>query len=279
MRALTLGLALIAAAGTTAAADCKHQRALDFDTDAVGLSALDLTAGSGRLTIRGEAGADRVTVRATACASSARLLEGLTLDHRVSGQALLVETDYPDKGWSWTGKQYAYIHLDLTVPDRLELAIEDGSGPVEIERVASVSIVDGSGDLVLRDIRGFVRIEDGSGGIRVRNVAGFAQITDGSGGIDVDGVEGNVTISEDGSGDVEIRNVVGRVEIDEDGSGGITIAGVGGDVRIGRDGSGSIDVASVGGDFEVERDGGGEVSYRDVNGRVTLPESSSRRIY
>ncbi len=277
MKLCILGLVLVAVAGTAAAGDCKHERALDFDVDAAGLSALDLTAGAGRLTVRGQPGADRITVIATACASSARLLDGLALEHRLAGQTLLVETDYPDAGWSWTGRQYAYIHLDVTVPERLELAVEDGSGPVEIERVGSVTIVDGSGDLVVREIAGFVRIEDGSGGIRVRNVAGYAWITDGSGEIDIDGVEGNVTIAEDGSGEIEIRNVVGRVEIDEDGSGGIRIAGVGGDVRIGRDGSGSIDVASVGGDFEVERDGGGEVSYRDVNGRVSVPESSRRR--
>jgi DUF4097 and DUF4098 domain-containing protein YvlB len=124
----------------------------------------------------------------------------------------------------------ARIDLDVRVPRRLALAIDDGSGDIDIRdcdgnldledgsgdiilaKIGGVlTIDDGSGDIELEDAGSDVAVDDGSGEIRLQRVLGSVTIDDGSGGIEIDGVEKDVTIEEAGSGGVSIHNVKGKV--------------------------------------------------------------------
>jgi len=65
------------------------------------------------------------------------------------------------------------------------------------------------------DVGGSLSIVDGSGSIEIREVAGSVFIDDGSGGIDVSDVEHDLVVEESGSGGLRVANVRGRVQTDE----------------------------------------------------------------
>ncbi|MEM1089310.1 MAG: hypothetical protein AAGI67_02920 [Pseudomonadota bacterium] len=256
---------------------CEFRKSLDVAVPAADLTTLDLTAGAGNLEINGQAGADEVTVIATACASSQRILDGLSLDQRISSDTLRLETRENDGlGWG-IGNRYAGITLDIVVPERFAVVVDDGSGAAVIRGVASVDVEDGSGNLEIANIGGDVTVDDNSGSLSIRDALGRVYLRDGSGGIKIVNVEQDVFIEEDGSGSIEIRDVGLDVVVEEDGSGSIEVSQVGGDVRIDRDGSGGIRVADVEGGLTVDRDGNGGITHRNVAGAVSIPETRKNR--
>jgi DUF4097 and DUF4098 domain-containing protein YvlB len=150
-------------------------------------------------------------------------------------------------------RQYARLDVIIEVPENMVAQIDDGSGDVEVAGIAALNLTDGSGEIVLQDVRGDVEVEDGSGEITVSNVQGNVRIHDGSGEIDLHDVMGSVIIS--------------------DGSGEITATRIGRDVTI-SDSSGNIEVDEVGGSFTVRDDSSGDVDYRRVKGQVRVPRNN-----
>ncbi|MEM9533108.1 MAG: hypothetical protein AAGA23_19470 [Pseudomonadota bacterium] len=270
---------LLCVAGPLSAKDyCEYRKSLDFTQDVGSLAELDLNAGPGSLRISGDAGASQIVVNATACASSEKLLDGLRIDQRTSGDKLMLDTVEPDRGWSsWSGNSYAGIELEIVVPASFDVSVEDTSGSATIEGVHEVYVEDGSGELTIRSTSGPVSVDDGSGSLTLRDIGGRIYLNDGSGSIDIDGAREDVFIEEDGSGGIDIRDVALDVVIEEDGSGGITVSQVGGDVLVDNDGSGGIKVADVTGSLTVRRDGNGGINYSNVAGDISVPEDRRKR--
>ncbi len=232
--------------------ECRHEAERSATVDASGARRLVIGAGSGSLKIEGKAGLTSVRIRGRACASSADLLEDIELTARRSGQDVLVEANERrnESGWSFRGNQYARLDVVVEVPAGMAAEIDDGSGSMDLSNLGSVTIEDGSGEIVADNLNGDVEIDDGSGEIRLVNVTGAVRI-------------------DDGSGEITLHNVGGAVDID-DSSGEIDIRTARSNVRI-SDSSGSIDVSDVGGDFVVTNDSSGEIDYENVKGRVDIP--------
>jgi len=113
------------------------------------------------------------------------------------------------------------IDLTVTVPTGVGLSIVDGSGDLEVRGVRGLlDITDGSGDLRVEDIQGQVRIHDGSGDLHVKGIIGTLEVIDGSGDMWIKDVTGAVTVT-DGSGDIDIANVQGDVRLKGTGSGAV----------------------------------------------------------
>lgn len=216
------------------------------DADAAGARRVEIDAGAGELIVHGVAGATRVSAHGTACANRREVLERIRLEVTRSGDVVHVRTLFPR-----STRGPAQLDLTVELPADLPVTAVDGSGLVEVDGVAALTL------------------DDGSGEVRVRDVPGAVEIEDGSGEVDVSGI-GSLRIS-DGSGEIEARNVVGDVVVVSDGSGDIEITGVGGSVTVERDGSGDIRVRTVGGDLTVRRDGSGGVDADGVEGDVKLP--------
>ncbi len=229
--------------------DCDFTASREESADATGVEKIEIDASAGYLRVIGKEGAAQILASGEACASSERLLEGVQLVVKRSGDRVRIAVEIPNSFW---GSQTARLDLTVEVPASAEVDIEDGSGSTFVSGVAALEI------------------EDGSGGIEVENVAGNLEIDDGSGEIEASRIGGEVRI-EDGSGEIELRNV-GSVMIEEDGSGEIDIEEVEGDVMIRSDGSGSISVRDVGGNFTVRRDGSGGIRHVAVAGLVDVPE-------
>ena len=134
------------------------------------------------------------------------------------------------RGW-----MEARLDFEVGVPENLPVVVRDGSGEARIENVASAEIVDGSGELEIRGIRGNLEVTDGSGQIDIRDVGGNVTIDDGSGSIEVSHVGGSVIVRVDGSGGIDVDDVKGDFIVERDGSGGVDFQRVKGKVSIPRD--------------------------------------------
>lgn len=263
-------LAATFALGTAAVAvgDCDatapRQASLTLD----GVSSVEVIAKAGSLKVFGRSGMSKIKAHGTACASTRSALDDIELRAEKRGNVARIEVVTPDNVMFWDERR-----LDLTVelPDRFPVKISDGSGSMDVERVAAARISDGSGEIDVRNVTGDVFISDGSGSIEIEDVGGNVRVTDGSGEIAIVRVRGAVEIPADGSGSIEISDVGGAVNIFADGSGSIDIEKVRSNVTIGDDGSGSIDVADITGDLVVRSDGSGGIHVERVGGRVSIP--------
>lgn len=225
--------ALLLTTWAAQAAWSEHVEVRELELDASTLSSLDIDAGAGSLSVIGEAGASEVRVSATVVvprrdeAAAQRLMEeDMRLELAQDGDAATL-TSHFESGFGWRGQPR--IDLDVTVPERLALYVNDGSGSATIDGVrGDVRVDDGSGSLSLTRV-GRVEVNDGSGSLEIDDAGGDVSIVDGSGSIDVRRVAGSVTV-DDGSGGIDVRDVDLDLIIESDGSGGLQTARIGGSI-------------------------------------------------
>lgn len=208
----------------------------DLRLDAADIDELFIDAGAGSLLVTGNADAEEIVVAATitipgADAEKAReIIESdmvLSLERR--DERAVLDSRFDSGLWDWGDAPG--IALEVRMPTRLGLAIDDGSGSIEVRDVrGDVAIDDGSGSLVLIRVGGTVEVDDGSGSLSVQDAGGDVRIVDGSGSITVTRVAGSVFI-DDGSGGIDVSDVQNDLIIEEDGSGGVRIARVTGRIE------------------------------------------------
>ena len=222
----------------------------NLELDASGLSEIFIEAGAGAMVVTGVEGGDAVVVVATITVDTDDLDDGakfiekrLRLSLERDGDRAKLGADFRPE---WGRDTDAVIDLDVRMPTQLALVIDDGSGPITVDGIASnVRIDDGSGPIELGRT-GDVDIDDGSGSIRLEDT-GAVKIDDGSGSITIVRAAGDVYV-EDGSGTIEIRGVQGSVTVD--------------------DGSGDIEIDDVEHDLVIEEEGSGSLRYTNVRGTV-----------
>jgi hypothetical protein len=203
--------------------------------DAAGVTRAHFDAGAGKLSITGIKGGSSIEVvaefrgEAGSKQDQQKILDNLRLTMETQGHTFYLKSESVGD-WHWGNR--GMIELTVTLPSRLALDVEDGSGSMVVSAIDSdVSIKDGSGEIELDGVRGNLRIDDGSGSMVIRDVGGSVDITDGSGSVDIVRVGGDVQIT-DGSGSIDVRDVEGRFEVEGGGSGSIHFKGVRGEVRI-----------------------------------------------
>ncbi|MCH8063325.1 MAG: hypothetical protein IH861_12570, partial [Chloroflexi bacterium] len=247
MRAV-LGPALVAAlAGVLAACgldvvDCSRKAPREVVVSAEGASVVRVVAGAGSLRIEGEQDTDQIVATGTACASRAGDLERVELVAERWDGEILVESRIPVNN--------ASLDILIRLPRSFNVIVDDSSGLIEVENVASVRIDDGSGSISVKRVAGPVTIDDESGDITVSVVFGSVFVKDGSGRITVSDVAGDVIV-EDGSDDIMVFDVEGNFIVRRDGSGDISASDIFGDFIVERDGSGSVTAENIGGRFSA----------------------------
>jgi hypothetical protein len=257
MNRYALLLALLASAPAQAWDwDCAHSRELTATLDLDGSERLAVEAAAGELRITGHADLDEARVIGKVCVSKEEWLDEAEIVTD-SGREARITTQLPDtSGFSVMGNRYAYMHLEIEVPDAIALEVHDSSGDVEIERTGALSIRDSSGDIDITGTKGPVTVEDSSGDIDLRDIGG------------------DVLVRQDSSGDIRGRGIEGSVRVERDSSGEIRFEDVKGDFIVERDSSGDIVAEGVGGDFRVEADGSGDIRMSAVSGEVDIPKGS-----
>ncbi len=233
MHKLLITAALFFGLAGPAAADYEEVRELLLDTH--GLESLSVEAGAGNLIVIGEPGSQEIRVKATIQVPRAKEDSA----HKKIKKNMLLSLERHDRKATLTGyfKREFWslgkgptIHLEVRVPEGLNLAVEDGTGFLKIDNV--------QGDLY---------VHDGTGSMSVTSIGGQVEIEDGTGSISVNGVGGDIWIN-DGTGDIEVRNVTGSVTV--------------------NDGVGHIDVADVDKDLIIVNSGTGGLRHTNVKGNV-----------
>lgn len=222
----------------------------NLDLEAAGLAEIFIDAGAGAMLVSGVGDSDEIVVVATITVDTADtdkavefVEKRLRLELERDGDRAVLNAGF-EPGWGWDVD--AAVNLDVRIPARLALEIDDGSGSITV-----------------RDVSGSIRIDDGSGSIELAN-SGDVDIDDGSGSIGLEDT-GAVKI-DDGSGSITIVRAAGDVYV-EDGSGTIEIRGVSGSVTV-DDGSGDIEIDDVERDLIIEEEGSGSLRYTNVRGTV-----------
>lgn len=216
------------------------------------LEYLTVLSGAGSLEIQGSNTATNISVDAIIYTADIDDEYELTLE-KSGTQAKLVAQNKSNNGISFYSGQSPSINLVVTVPNTLNLDINDGSG-----------------DIVINAMQSNIDVKDGSGSIYVKNVVGDLALNDGSGSIDIDNVSGNVAI-EDGSGEMQVTNVTGVLNV-EDGSGGITIKHINGAITV-DDNSGDMLIEHIDSSVTIE-DGSGDIRVNHAKG-LTITEAGS----
>ena len=255
MTKLYLGVGVISSllAAPADADSCRYEEPRGATIDAAGLERVVVDARAGSLAIVGKRGLAEVRAEGIACAGKRDHLESIRLVAQRTGTTATIEVEIPDTDWSLFSGASPRLDLEVEVPEGVALEVQDSSGAIEIRGVGSTEVRDSSGEIVVEDVSGDLRIEDSSGSIEVSDVSGDVRLEDSSGGIEVRRVGGSVVVDRDTSGSIEVEHVQQNV-------------------LVRRDSSGSISVADIGGDFTVERDGSGSIRYEDVKGRVDIPK-------
>jgi hypothetical protein len=233
MMKATIGIITVALMTSCLAYSSQEVKTLTLPAE--GIAKLEINCGAGFLKVQGVEGLKAIEVKAEIVARGvdekdmAKFIRDhvrLTLEEK--GNRAVLTSEVEDHSFFFSRE--ARIDLTVNVPSKMDLAVDDGSGAMDI-----------------KDIFGNVSVEDGSGGILIQNVQG---------NLDID----------DGSGEIEVTSVTGDVVID-DGSGSVTVKEVGGSVTV-DDGSGEIDIDGVGKDLILKETGSGGLHFQNVKGRV-----------
>lgn len=265
---------LLAALPFTASAQraCQDSEARDLALDLTGIKTVVFEIGAQELVVVASKGA-AVSVNAKACASERSLLRQLSLTQQRVGEKLIVRADR-DANMSWnSGKRYAYLQVQASLPDTLPVQIKVGSGEATVSGAASLSLDVGSGDAKASRVRGTVYADVGSGDIELDDIGGLNVISVGSGNLTARGVRGNARIGSVGSGDLDVSGTEGAVQLESVGSGGVRLTDIGGDVSVDKVGSGDLDVERTRGRLTVRKLGSGSLNHRDVAGSVDVPRN------
>ena len=244
-------------------ADHHTQKILEINASS--LTLFDIEAGAGTLVITGSDDISEIRVVADIYMDK-QDTDNYQLELSNSGNTAFLVAKVKSHFGSWIGDS-PHINLNITVPTKMMLDVDDGSGELTIKNINNnVKINDGSGALKISNVKGELDINDGSGSIDIKNVFADVMIVDGSGGLEVSNVKGNLDIN-DGSGSINVKNITGNA-IFEDDSGNLTVKNVSETVTI-DDGSGAIDVNQVGA-LKIINIGSGALRVKNVAGEFEI---------
>ena len=268
---LFAGASLVAVSLAAGAAEqCRYSAPRNAELDAAGLKQLSVEIGPDDLAIHSEPGLAKIVVNGTACASNQKWLENIKIETARHGDTASVVADDGDHGivFSLFGGSYAYLKLDVRVPQALAVKLQEGSGDANASSLASLDATLGSGDLKINGIAGELRLRVGSGDVVAADVGSLNVSSVGSGDVSVDGVRGDARVGGVGSGDLGLRNVTGNVVLGSISSGDAKLSGVGGGIKADSVGSGDLVVRNVKGNVSVGSIASGDVSIEQAGGSV-----------
>jgi DUF4097 and DUF4098 domain-containing protein YvlB len=221
-----------------------------------GIDTLVVNCGAGSFNIRGASGKGKIKITAEIEVDEPGqinfeefLQTNVQLSLEKQGNKAILQSDIIKAA---TLQIEARINLQIEVPQKINVKIRDGSGPIRVNQLdANVDIDDDSGSIKIKNIVGKVSIADSSGSIKIEDIKGNVFVTDGSGSIAIESVEGDLNIK-DGSGILKVVDIDGNVTV--------------------SDSSGSIEIHDVKENvfIVIREEGSGIVELEGVKGKVTI---------
>lgn len=206
----------------------------DLELSASGVDILEIDAGAGSILVTGVADSSDIVVKAIIRVpeddeddAQQVIAEDLVL--KLEKKRSKAKLDAYFEHGSRNSRESSAVDIEVSIPQGLEIFVDDGSGSITIENVQSeVEVDDGSGSIEISGATSVI-VDDGSGSVMIANVSGDVEVEDGSGDIEVRAVGGTVTI-DDGSGGIDVRDVEQDLDIVDDGSGSVHIADIRGTI-------------------------------------------------
>jgi DUF4097 and DUF4098 domain-containing protein YvlB len=264
---------LMLVGASAVANECANEEPRNLDIDAAGLHTLEAKLGSSDLHAEGVAGLSKIEVRARACASDKSRLASLTVDQTRVGDTVTLSTHQADEQtFSMFGSSYAYIDLQVRMPQSLALRVRSASGDSDLKNLSSLDFSSHSGDLIVNDVVGAVIVDVHSGDVQAKGIGSLDVQHSGSGDIQAADVKGDVHVGRVGSGDLSFTGIGKGVHVESVGSGDVTVHGAGGTVLVDSIGSGDVNASDVSGDLIVKSAGSGDVHHGNVKGKISIPK-------
>ena len=268
-------LGLVIAAANAGATECAFQEPHNLDIDAAGVRTLEARLESTDLRVFGDPGLKRIEVRARACASAQNRLGEVTLEQRRDGDTVtLIPHQNGNQTFSVLGSSYAYLDIEVHVPQSVAVRIRSSSGDVDARHLATLDFSSHSGDLIAAQIQGELRAEVHSGDVKAHEIGRLDVARSGSGDIQAQQVRDDVHVGHVGSGDLTFTEIGKGVHVESIGSGDVTVHRAGGTVQIDSIGSGDVSANDVDGDFIVKSAGSGDIHHGTVRGKVSVPRDN-----
>ncbi|HUQ57560.1 DUF4097 family beta strand repeat-containing protein [Lentzea sp.] len=139
--------------------------------------------GSGDVSVRYQSGLTETKIHRRVQHAKDRRPEGAT--HRVEGNALVLDE---------CGDHCDVDYVVLVPDDKITVKGDTGSGDASVEGLASVDYTTGSGSVMVRDVKGDVRVNVGSGELRASRVGGSLTAEAGSGEVLLDAIKGKMMV-------------------------------------------------------------------------------------
>ncbi|HEX7348430.1 MAG TPA: hypothetical protein VF264_02110 [Rhodanobacteraceae bacterium] len=270
MKVLCAATLLAWSFSAVAAEPCQYHAPRNTTLNAAGLQQLAIQIGPDELTLHGEPGLTQIIVKGTACASNPKWLPGTKLDVTREGATvrMVAQDGATHDIFSWFGNSYAYLKLDIAVPQALAVKLGVGSGDATASKLAALDATVGSGDLAVQSISGEFGLGVGSGDAKAQAVGSLKLSSVGSGDAEIDGVHGDAHAGSVGSGDLLINHVGGKVTLGSVGSGDAKLSDVSGSVAAQSIGSGDLVIHGAKGDITVGSVASGDVTIKQAGGNV-----------
>ncbi|MEO8741654.1 MAG: hypothetical protein ABI365_00515 [Lysobacteraceae bacterium] len=250
----TLTCVLLLAPSLALADQCRFEAPRNAALDMTGIHTVVIDIGHHTLHLNGTtSGVSKIHGRA--CASSTDRLAELQITQHRDGDRLIVSPaeSHGMNFFSFFGSSYAYLDLQMDIPDTVAVELDVGSGDAFVSNVAQLNAGVGSGDLDVNSVRGRFGAHVGSGDIKAHDVGETHVTSIGSGDFTANLVRGNLSIGRIGSGDADLRAVGGNVDVQSIGSGDLRVNGVARDLHVAHVGSGEVDHLAVAGKVDVPR--------------------------
>ncbi|HEX4480767.1 MAG TPA: hypothetical protein VH082_08165 [Rudaea sp.] len=270
-----VSLGLILVASSAFANECAFQEPRNLDIDAGGVRTLEARLGSTDLRVVGDPSVKRVEVRGRACASAQNRLAEVSLEQRRDGDTLVLTPHSADQmNIGPFGSNYAYLDVEVRIPQSVAVRIRSASGDVDAKHVSSLDFTSNSGDLVVDGVDGELRAEVHSGDVKAHELGQLDVARSGSGDVVATKVRDDVHVGHVGSGDLNFSDVGKGVHVESIGSGDVTVRHAGGSLVIDSIGSGDVNGNDIGGDFIVKSAGSGDIHHGTVHGKISVPHDN-----
>ncbi|ANZ37246.1 hypothetical protein BBK82_15425 [Lentzea guizhouensis] len=218
----------------------------EFEDDHVvaeGITSVRAITGSGNVTIRHQPGLTETKIHRKV--EHAKDNKPTQVSHRVEGSSLVLDG---------CGNN-CEVNYTIAVPSATTTLVGDiGSGDLEVEGLASVDFITGSGRVVVRDVAGDVKVKTGSGDFQATRVGGTVTANLGSGNIDLDAIKGK-TLVNTSSGRINGTSLESEVVADAD-SGDVELTLAAAKSVTVDTGSGEVIVRLPGGPYKVSGESG-----------------------
>jgi hypothetical protein len=112
-------------------------------------------------------------------------LNDVNVDYEQQGDTVSITTD---ENWNFTSEEG--VNMDITVPNTLDLQVQNTSGSVEIEHITgNIDARNVSGEIEASNLNGTIKLSSTSGGIHLDNANGAMTLSTISGGIDANNIQ------------------------------------------------------------------------------------------